>query len=103
MKIYISIPITGHDYDEQARKAKAIAQVIEAQGHEAVSPFDTPPPKDGISEKEHYAYYMGADIERLLLCDGIYLTDGWRESRGCMLECKAAKIYGIDIIELRQS
>lgn len=37
MKIYISIPITGHDIAGQQAKAAIMAREIEARGHEASS------------------------------------------------------------------
>lgn len=39
MKIYISIPITGHDIVEQQRKANEVAEKLRAKGHEPVSPI----------------------------------------------------------------
>lgn len=95
MKIYISIPITGHDYDIQKKQAEQIAALIKAAGHEPVSPFETPAAPSWMEEPEQYAYYMGEDIQALLLCGGIYLSKGWKESKGCLLEQAAAEIYGL--------
>lgn len=95
MKIYISIPMTGHDLATQKAKAAEIAEKIKALGHEPVNPFDTPEPPAGLSEKERYAYYMGEDIKRLLMCDAILLYEGWRKSKGCNLEHETANAYGL--------
>lgn len=104
MKVYISIPITGRDLTRQIQIAKTVAKEIEKQGHIPVSPFDTPaPPRRCNTEKEEYAYYMGADIERLLLCDAIYLADDWRQSKGCRLEHEAALIYGIKRVMIKKT
>lgn len=104
MKVYISIPITGHDLEQQILTAEAIAKEIANRGHEPVSPFETPPPtRKCLTEKEEYAYYIGADIERLLLCDAICFAKGWKNSRGCRLEHEAARIYGIKRVELRET
>lgn len=97
MKIYISIPITGHDYDTQKKKAEKIAALIQMAGHEPVNPFRIPlPPEEGLTEKEKYAYYMSCDMEYLLTCDAIYLSQGWQESKGCQLEKAAADIYQLE-------
>lgn len=96
MKIYISIPISGHDINEQKAKAYAIAGEIRALGHEPVNPFDTPTPQGDLSETERYAYFMGEDLKRLLLCDAVYFVAGWTDSRGCMIENAAAYCSGID-------
>lgn len=93
MKIYISIPITGQDYEAQKRKAEQIATCIELAGHEPENPFNAPQPHDTLNEAQKYAFYMGYDIERLLQCDAIYLSKGWEGSKGCQLENSAAQIY----------
>ena len=90
MKIYISIPISGHDLATQQAKAAKIAKKIKALGHEPVNPLDTPPPPDEYNSKQKYAYYMGRSIELLLNCDAIYLCVGWRDGKGCRIEYEAA-------------
>lgn len=90
MKIYISIPITGHDIVEQQRKANEVAEKLRAKGHEPVSPFDTPQAPEGLTAKEEYAYYMGEDIKKLLTCDGIVMCNGWGQSKGCVSEYHTA-------------
>lgn len=93
MTIYISIPISNLDLATQRATAAEIADKIRDLGHEPVNPFDTPPPPLEMSKKEKYAYYMGEDVKRLLLCDAAYFCEGWRNSNGCLLEFYAAQIY----------
>lgn len=96
MKIYISIPISGYDETQQRYHANHIADSIRALGHEVVTPFDLPSAlSDGASDKEKYATYMGSDIRELLLCDAVFFVFGWQTSKGCLLEHRAAEIYGI--------
>ena len=95
MKIYISIPMTGHDLATQRAKAAEIAEQIRALGHEPVNPFDTPEPQGDLSEKEKYAYFMGEDVKRLLMCDAIFMCEGWSKSKGCKAEFGIAQIYGL--------
>ena len=95
MKIYISIPISGHDLAAQRAKANAIADNLRKLGHEPVNPFDTPESPQGLSDKDKYAYYIGEDLKRLLTCDAVFLCNGWSESRGCRLEAQTALIYGL--------
>lgn len=47
------------------------------------------------SERQKYAYYMGRDIEKLLLCDAVYFCEGWQESRGCRVESYIAETNGL--------
>lgn len=96
MKIYISIPISGHDLMTQTGKAMEFAEKITALGHEAVNPFDTPLAPVECDERAKYAYYMGEDLKLLLGCDAILMADPkWTNSRGCRLEYHAAMIYGL--------
>lgn len=89
MKIYISLPITGHDIEEVEATCIYASGVIQAKGHTPVSPLDISPDPDAT-----YARHMGNDIEALLQCDAVLFMPGWRESKGCRLENAAAGIYG---------
>ena len=101
-RIYISIPISGHDIEEV--KAKAI-DIIERllwdvfelkKGRnrpDIITPFDVCHEPD-----KPYSYYMGKDIEALLECDAIFLCEGWQNSKGCMAEFEVARIYGKKIM-----
>ena len=95
MKIYISIPISGKNLMTQTGIALEIAEKIKALGHEPVNPFDTPPAPPEWTAQQKYAYYMGEDIKRLLMCDAAHFCEGWRDSDGCLLEFNAAQIYDI--------
>lgn len=95
MKIYISIPITGHNIKTQQLKADEIAKKLRDKGHEPVNPFDTIQPPNGLREDERYAFYMGEDLKKLLMCDAVLLCDGWHRSKGCRAEDSIAHIYHI--------
>lgn len=88
MKIYISLPITGHDIEEVEASCIYASGVIQAKGHTPVSPLDVSPDPAAT-----YAEHMGNDITALLLCDAALFLDGWRQSKGCRLEHAAAEIY----------
>ena len=98
-RIYISIPISGHDIEEVKAKAKDITECILwdelgiEKGLDVITPFDVCPEPD-----KPYSYYMGKDIEALLECDAIYLCEGWQNSKGCMAEFEVARIYGKEIM-----
>lgn len=92
MKIYISIPISNCDLIKQQYKAAHIADKLKALGHEPVNPFDTPKPPEHWDTGMKYAYYMGEDIKRLLLCDAILMCEGWEDSIGCTIEHSIASI-----------
>lgn len=88
MKVYISLPISGLDLEVQKLVAEQAAERIRAMGDEPVNPFDVPyPPNiDSLTEEQLWAYYMGRDIEQLLLCDAVYFCPDWQKSKGCCIE-----------------
>ena len=95
-RIYISIPISGHDLEEVKAKARK-AKIWVSHWYDAITPFDVCPEPD-----KPYSYYMGKDIEALLECDAIYLCEGWQNSKGCMVEFEVARIYGKEIMFEKQ-
>lgn len=92
-RVYVSIPISGNNYNEQRKHAMAVAHKLNDQGHEAVTPFDINP-----SPTIDYNIAMGRCVERLLECDAIYLCSGWKHSKGCNAELQVAMIYGKDLM-----
>lgn len=92
MKIYISLPISGHDIKQCKDRANYLAEMIRKYGNEAVTPFDIVP-----DSTKPYSYCMGRDIEGLLECDAILLCSGWSDSKGCQLEWRCAQIYNKEI------
>lgn len=98
MRIYISIPISGHDIAIQSKLAELIAERLELRGHTPINPFSTPTAPEHLSEKEKYAYYMGEDMKLLLTCDAIYMVDRqWNKSKGCSIEHNAACIMNMEM------
>lgn len=88
MKVYISLPITGHDIEEVEASCIYAKAVLEKKGHTPVSPLDVSDNPDA-----DYAEHMGNDIEALLECDAVLFMENWRISKGCRLENAAAEIY----------
>lgn len=88
MKIYVSLPITGHDIEHAKARAAIIKQFLSNEWNEVTTPFDVCPDVD-----KPYSYYMGRDIEALLECDAIFMANGWQHSKGCTLEYNAALVY----------
>ena len=104
MKSYISTPVNGRS--EKTFEKKRIAAYHRAEtlreymreeypDAEIVTPFDNLPLKVQVDEPAA----VGVCIKTLLECDTILLDRGWNKSKGCNLEYRAAKIYGITIID----
>lgn len=91
-KLYISVPITGKQI-EHAKDQAEHAKNLWSEWYDVITPFDIHQDQD-----KPYAFYLGKDIEALLMCDAIYMCPGWVNSKGCNAEYQVAKIYGLDII-----
>lgn len=88
MKLYISIPITGHDYEAQREKALSEKVFFQNLGYEVVTPFDI------VSDPNtDYATSMGMCVKELLGSDFVYFCEGWENSKGCTAERELSKIY----------
>lgn len=91
MKLYISIPITGHDYETQREKALSEKAFFQNLGYDVVTPFDIVP-----DPNTDYATSMGMCITELLNSDKVYFCEGWKKSKGCTAERELSQIYGIE-------
>ena len=87
-KVYVSLPISGHNINYVKGKAERAAQYLRDKGYEPVTPFDV-----SQDENASYAEHMGKDINALLDCDAVFFLRGWEQSKGCQLERHAAMIY----------
>lgn len=98
-KIYISLPITGRDFDEVESEILYVSRVLEMKGYRVVTPidFDVNPDLD-----KPYHELLGNDIKALMECDAICLCPGWEKSKGCQLEHFAAKLWDKEIIEFER-
>ena len=105
-RIYIATPINARKERTLPDKVVAaenrirtIKQVLKDEpmfkGCKFVSTFDLPHDPEDVSE----ARAIGDCVAAVLECDAIYLDHGWLQSKGCNLEYRAAKIYGLEIYE----
>ena len=90
-KIYISLPITGHE-DTAKQKAEEFKALL--QKH--LPDCDIKTPFDVCSEEgKPYGYYLGRDIEYILTCDYVFFMNGWEHSKGCQIERAVVDVYCI--------
>ena len=81
-------------YADEVRRLLELRYGVRNENVIVITPFDVNENED----KDSYARKMGNDIEALLECDAIYLSEGWQNSKGCMAEFEVARIYGKEII-----
>lgn len=94
MKVYISLPITGKDLQEQKGYARHVASFLSEAGFTPVNPFD-----NGLGDGAPYEEHMKADLKLMLGCDAIMLCDGWLLSKGCVLESHVAMACGMTVLD----
>ena len=103
-KIYISLPIAFREDTVYQRNQEAKDYLFNkfSNRYEWVSPIDN----NHIDEEDltnhlqigKTAYYMGRDIEQVILCDAILMCPGWENSKGCQCEKFVAEMYGKEIL-----
>lgn len=98
MRIYISIPITGHDEQKQREHADLMKSALSRAGHEVTTPFEVYAGKNPAYE-DHICH----DLLALSRCDGIFLCKGWQFSKGCRIESYFAKEFGKTFMYERQT
>lgn len=103
MKVYISLPIAGHERTVRSRYEDAKAQLLNKFGKdtEIYGPTNILDFSSGGLDPEapvhSWAWHLGEDIKDLLECDVIYLCQGWSWSKGCRTELAVAKANLIDV------
>jgi len=91
--IYISGAITGTtDYME--RFAAAEKRLSEA-GFVVINPAKV---NSQLPKETDYTGYMKMSLTMLSLCNGIYMIDGWEDSRGAKIEYDYAKATGLEFV-----
>lgn len=92
-KVYVSIPITGENYNDQRNHAFVVATNLFQKGYDVITPFDVVQ-----SLSIPYNTAMGKCITALLDCDVIYLCKNWQKSKGCTAELQAALVYEKEVM-----
>lgn len=105
-KIYISLPIAFQEDTVYQRNQEAKDYLIKNYHHyDYVSPIDNNKIDDEALgnhlELERTAYYMGKDIEQVILCDAILMCPGWENSKGCKVEKFTAETYGKEVLYMK--
>ena len=93
MRIYLSIPISGMDEKKQREKADMIKACLSRQGHAVVNPFEI-----CAGKNPEYIDYLVYDLRALSGCDGIDMSAGGQNSKGCAVERFFATTYGKKIL-----
>ena len=93
-RIYISGKITGtDDYIERFKEVEEHLGLL--YNYEVVNPATM---LDHLPDTTTHAEYMHVSYALLDICDGIYLMDGWKDSKGAVMEYDYALEKGLIIL-----
>lgn len=109
MKVYVSGAISGLPLDESRARFKSVCDLLAADGHDTLNPFDVPPrlnchcatdaeDRAGVGGQHEWACYLRADIVAMLDCDAICMLPGWERSHGARLELTVASAVGLRVL-----
>ncbi len=95
-RIYISGPISYHNYEERCKAFNKTQQMLEAQGYEVFNPT-----KNGLPPNSTTHQHMRRDLAELTRednpYDAIFMMCGWLHSAGCKLEFDTATAIGCKV------
>ena len=96
-KIMISQPMANKTEKEILNERNRIKESLESQGYEVIDTYITENPPEGTINTS--LWYYAKSLELMSKCDIVYFCNGYENARGCKLEFKAAKAYGVEIWE----
>ncbi len=91
-RIYLSGPISGHDYSERKAYFYKVQKMLEEKGFEVFNPMANGLPKDATTHD-----HMRMDFKMLCECDEILMFPKWNHSAGCTNELTLATCIGCDV------
>ena len=98
-KIYISGPISGFDREHYMRTFKEAEVFLQLDGLTPVNPTRFLPCRwPWLYKMMGYRLTLLYDLFFLMRCNGIYMIDGWKNSRGAQIEHMVAKQLNLTII-----
>lgn len=106
-RIYLSLPITGHEdtYESRLQELVKVADGFarykkldcdDFGGYEIITPKDVAYCVEDRIENPKYTDYILACLEAIVDCDMVILGDGWLDSKGCRIEFSFATNIGIN-------
>lgn len=109
-RIYISLPITGHEdtYEERLQELVKVAESFARYKkledadfceYEIITPKDVAYGVEDRIKNPKYTDYLLACLDAIVDCDVVILGDRWFESKGCRIEQHFATNLGIYLIE----
>ena len=100
MKIMISQPMNNKTTEQIKKERESVIKQIEASGNEYVDTISTNV-DPGSGNINLAMYYLAKSIEAMSKVDAVIFMPDWELERGCRIEHRIAKEYGIYIKEIK--
>ena len=100
-RIYISIPITGHEYTYEQRLDAAVEYVknVYKKYDIIITPKEVAMRLEFYKpNKPKYKDYLLASLKEIRHCDAILMSKGWQDSSECLVEIAFAEAIGLTIL-----
>lgn len=91
-KVMLIQPMAGKTNAEIMATRKTAIASLENKGYEVINSFFK------AEQSDNALYFLAKSLEKMSLCDAVYLCPDWENARGCQIEYLAAKAYGLKII-----
>lgn len=96
MKVMISQPMNGRNQEEIKKERQ---DIIEKFNKMHIDVIDTLFTEEAPQDCNVAVYYLGKSISAMKDIDALYMCNGWKEARGCRIENRVAREYGIKILD----
>lgn len=96
MKVMISQPINGRKQEDINKERQ---DIIEKFNKMHIDVINTLFPEEVPYDWNVEVYYLGKSISAMKDIDAIYMCDNWFNARGCRIENRVAREYGIKILD----
>ena len=98
IKLYISQPMRGREYDDIIRERKQmIADAAVALQSDDIRPLETL----HRTGKAKPLAMLGRGIEQMAEADAVIFAPSWKDARGCRCERIIAAEYGLRILDAK--
>ena len=96
MKVMISQPMNGRNQEEIKKERQMIVDKFNKMHIELIDTLFT---EEAPQDCNVSVYYLGKSISAMKDIDAIYMCDNWLNARGCRIENRVAREYGIKILD----
>ena len=96
MKVLISQPMNGRNQEEIKKERQDIIEKFNKMHIEVINTLFEEEAPDNCNVA---VYYLGKSISAMKDIDAIYMCDNWLNARGCRIENRVAREYGIKILD----